>query len=221
MYAIHAAYRGSSRRRADYVRQVAEALGTSDSVLDSRILGAEDLVVVTEDADSATGVVLNLLQAGDFAVGIGAVAGDGDIDAPGDSDDASELATQLIAAAARAVDGLRKPGQTGSRIEVPGPGGVQAPGHGVEVASDITAAFTLVAHMLARRTAEGREATALMRQGYLQSEAAEFVGISKQAMSQRLAAAGWQAEQAGWQLAVHMLARTQTLRTLRTHGSSR
>ena len=83
----------------------------------------------------------------------------------------------------------------------------------MEVASDITAAFTLLAHMLARRTAEGREATALMRQGHLQSEAAEMVGISKQAMSQRLAAAGWQAEQAGWQLAVHMLARTESLQS--------
>ncbi|MDN6619650.1 MAG: DNA-binding protein, partial [Corynebacterium variabile] len=45
----------------------------------------------------------------------------------------------------------------------------------------------------------------------LQTEAADYVGISKQAMSQRLAAAGWQAEQAGWMLAVHMLRRVTEL----------
>ena len=90
-------------------------------------------------------------------------------------------------------------------------GGVQAAGAAVTVAADISAAFTLIAHVLSRRTAEGREATSLMRRGYLQSEAAQEVGLSKLAMSQRLSAAGWQAEQAGWELAVHMLARVGEL----------
>ncbi len=98
-----------------------------------------------------------------------------------------------------------------TRVELPGPGGVRAPGTPADVADDVTAAFTLLAHVLTRRTPEGREATALMRQGYLQTEAADYVGISKQAMSQRLAAAGWQAEQAGWTLAVHMLRRVTEL----------
>ena len=236
MYAIQATYRGTSRRRADYVRQVADALGHAGGVHEARVLGAEDALVLAGDSDSATGVVLNLLQAGDFAVGIAAVTGDeldaadayestsgegSDGDKPGDEDEGAaqagsqddQLTAQLAAAAARAAEGLRRAGQIHSRVELPGPGGVQYPGHGMEVASDITAAFTLLAHMLARRTAEGREATALMRQGHLQSEAAEMVGISKQAMSQRLAAAGWQAEQAGWQLAVHMLARTESLQS--------
>ena len=225
MYAIHATYRGTSRRRADYVRQVAEALGQAGGVREAHVLGAEAALVIAGDSDSATGVVLNLLQAGDFAVGIAAVAGN-DIDAAdayetvtdpavdgGEDRFSDPLTAQLAAAAARAAEGLRRAGQIYSRVELPGPGGVQCPGHGVEVAADITAAFTLLAHMLARRTAEGREATALMRQGHLQSEAAEMVGISKQAMSQRLAAAGWQAEQAGWQLAVHMLARTESLQS--------
>jgi hypothetical protein len=206
MFAIHATYRGHSRRRGDYVREIAEALAGSRAVTDVSILTPEEFALTAPDADSATTVVLNLLQAGDFAVGIGAVLPDPD------DEDADPAPDHLTAAAERALVGNRRPGVVSARIEQPGPGGVQAPGHAVDVADDIAAAFTLIAHLLSRRTAEGREATALMRQGYLQTEAAEMVGISKQAMSQRLAAAGWQAEQAGWTLAVHMLARVGTLR---------
>ena len=46
-----------------------------------------------------------------------------------------------------------------------------------------------------------------MRSGLNQNQAAEQLGISKQAMSQRLQAAGWHAEQAGWQLAVNLINR--------------
>ena len=44
-----------------------------------------------------------------------------------------------------------------------------------------------------------------MRGGLNQNEAAEELGISKQAMSQRLQAAGWAAETAGCQLAVNLI----------------
>ncbi|MEY8565467.1 DNA-binding protein [Corynebacterium sp.] len=212
MYSVHATYRGTSLRRADYVRQVADALGNAPDVVDVRVQGPEDFVVLADDADSAAGVVMNLIQAGDFAIGIGAVLNDGFGDGDGDVTGDAALREHLVAAAGRAVQGARRPGVIRARVELPGPGGVQASGLGADIAGDIAAAFTLVSQVLSRRTAEGREATALVRQGYLQSEAAEKVGISKQAMSQRLAAAGWQAEQAGWLLAVHMLARTETLR---------
>ena len=71
--------------------------------------------------------------------------------------------------------------------------------------------FALLNHVFSKRTHEGREATALVRQGLNQNEAAEELGISKQAMSQRLQAAGWLAESAGWQLAVHLLQRADSL----------
>ena len=44
-----------------------------------------------------------------------------------------------------------------------------------------------------------------MRGGLNQNEAAAELGISKQAISQRLQAAGWQAEQSGWKLALNLL----------------
>ena len=74
-------------------------------------------------------------------------------------------------------------------------------------AADIASAFALLGHVLVKRTVEGREATSLVRSGLNQNEAAAELGISKQAMSQRLQAAGWQAEQAGWQLAVNLMSR--------------
>lgn len=216
MFAIHALYHGRSRRRADYIRDVAEALASTSAVSDVRIYGSEGFAVVSPDADGATTVVLNLLQAGDFAVGIGAVVGAvedaaaGQVD-PTDENAVGEVRDQLFEAAARSFSRQHRAATVATRVELPGPGGVRAPGTPADVADDVTAAFTLLAHVLTRRTPEGREATALMRQGHLQTEAAEYVGISKQAMSQRLAAAGWQAEQAGWTLAVHMLRRISEL----------
>lgn len=202
MFAIHALYHGRSRRRADYIRDVAEALASTSAVSDVRIYGAEGFAVVSPDADGATTVVLNLLQAGDFAVGIGAVVAD-----PDDVGDPGAVHDQLFEAAARSFGRQHRAATVTTRVELPGPGGVRAPGTPADVADDVTAAFTLLAHVLTRRTPEGREATALMRQGYLQTEAADYVGISKQAMSQRLQAAGWAAEMAGWQLAINVMER--------------
>lgn len=231
MIAIRASYRGRSRRRGSYVRDVAEALGNSPAVLSEEVLGIEDFVCVVPGPEEAGGVVMSLLQAGDFAIGIGAIADQSavaseketghtrhaasaqeldheDLDADVYS---AEIQKECMGAANRALGEKQRANMVSVRIEKPGPGGVMAPGKAAEIGEDIAAAFTLLAHVLSRRTKEGREATAMLRAGHLQSEAAELVGITKQAMSQRLAAAGWQAEQAGWNLAVHMLARIDEL----------
>lgn len=226
MFAIRASYRGRSRRRGAYVREVSQALGASSAVLTERVLGVEDFVCVVPGPEEAGGVVMSLLQAGDFAIGIGTILGAHE--APGATRLASEQRLQdpedmdaqayqdevleeCMGAAGRALEPKQRASTVTVRIEKPGPGAVLAPGKAAMVAEDIAAAFTLLAHVLSRRTKEGREATALLRAGHLQSEAAEMVGITKQAMSQRLAAAGWHAEQAGWNLAVHMLARIDEL----------
>lgn len=215
MFAIRASYRGRSRRRGAYVRDVAAALGNSPAVLEERVVGVEDFVCVVPGPEEAGGVVMSLLQTGDFAIGIGAVVDAGyglagvDVDDEDSEDYHVEAINDVIGAAARAMAPKQRASVVSVRIEKSGPGGVLAPGKAAIIADDIAAAFTLLGHVLSRRTKEGREATALLRAGHLQSEAAELVGITKQAMSQRLAAAGWQAEQAGWGLAVHMLERVE------------
>ena len=215
MFAVFASYRGRSRRRAEYVEEVTEAFANADSVLNVEQVGVEDLLCHTEGAEETLAVVLSLIQAGDFAIGIGRTVTMAEL-YPESAEEWEELAPheQMAATgevARRAIRIRQRPGEVSVRLELPGSDHTQAPGKGTEIAEDVAAAFTLIAHVLARRTKEGREATALLRSGYSQSEAAEVVGISTQAMSQRLASAGWQAEQAGWNLAVHMLARVDEL----------
>lgn len=218
MFAIRASYRGRSRRRGAYVREVAEALGKSSAVLTERVFSVEEFVCVVPGPEEAGGVVMSLLQTGDFAIGIGTVVGGepaadllADLEDLNEDSYAAEVMEEMIGAAGRALAPKQRASAVTVRVEKPGPGGVLAPGKAAEAADDVAAAFTLLAHVLSRRTKEGREATALLRAGHLQSEAAEMVGITKQAMSQRLAAAGWQAEQAGWSLAVHLLARIEEM----------
>lgn len=66
-------------------------------------------------------------------------------------------------------------------------------------------ALDLVAALLQRRTARGAEAVALAREGLNQLEVAGRLGVSKQAVSQRLQAADWHLEVPGRELASHLL----------------
>ena len=145
MFAVYAAYRGRSQRRGEYVRDVAAALERSSMVESVEMKGIEDFVCIAPGPDEAGGLVMSLLQAGDFALGIGSVVAEVDGDAPSSVE-------ETIGAATRAVTRSQRAGAVSVRIEKPGPGGVIAPGRAAEVAQDIAAAFTLLAHVLARRT---------------------------------------------------------------------
>ncbi|GAB3074840.1 MarR family transcriptional regulator [Corynebacterium aquatimens] len=178
MIAAHARYRGREKRRAAYVSDSAAALATLPGVHEFEAVGVEDIRTLVDDADAACTVVMALLSDGGWAVGIGI------------GDTASVLGTASSAAGTKA-------GSVGVRIFPAIPDST--------LEADITAAFALMAYVLSKRTIEGREATSLVRSGLNQNEAAKELGISKQAMSQRLAAAGWGAEQAGWQLAYNLI----------------
>ena len=188
MFAVHARYRGRSAQRAELVEQSAQALSTLDGIDEFARLGVEDIRSIARSAESVYEVTMALLADGDWAVGIGAT--------PGDVSAAEEAATRSLRRSSRAgrvyavVDDVDLPrSERAAR------------------ASDICAVFALLSHVLGKRTPEGREATSLVRAGWNQNEAAQQLGISKQAMSQRLQAAGWGAETAGWQLALRTLKR--------------
>ena len=181
MLAVHARYRGRSVRRAELVQRSATALSTLDGVGEFHVLGVEDICAVAHSASSVCDVVMALLADGDWAIGLGITShGRG------------------VHAASEAVG--TRPAQVKVGVDTRTPG---------TNAEDIAAAFALVGHVLQKRTIEGREATALVRRGMNQNEAARELGISKQAMSQRLQAAGWQAEQAGWRLALNLIIRAE------------
>lgn len=198
MYALHARYRGREVRRAELVQHAADALSTLDGVDKFHLLGVEDICTTIDSARATTDVTMALLSAGEWSVGIGVLPNRRETNnRTSDEQRARTIATASLGKTARS-------GAVKVRIDARGS---NAPNY----STDISAVFCMLAHILGKRTFEGREATALMRSGFNQNEAAEELGISKQAMSQRLQAAGWHAEAAGWQLAMNLLARAECL----------
>lgn len=178
MFAVYARYRGNDRHRAELVRESAEALATLPGVSPFDIIGVENIITVLKTADACCDVTMALLSHGDWAVTIGVASL---------FDDTRSLAINTMGPRARA--GTVTVGVTNNP----------------DMADDIAGVFCMLGQILGKRTVEGRQATSLMRSGFNQIEAAQKLGISKQAMSQRLQAAGWQAELAGWRLALRLL----------------
>lgn len=181
MIAVHGRYRGREKGRAELVRRSADALSTLPGVARFEILGIEDIRTHVKSPEIALNLIMAFLSDGDWAIGLGI--------AP--QREALHLATRAVPSKAAKV-------------------GVQVATSSTTAADDITAVFALLSHVLQKRTFEGREATALVRSGLNQNEAAQHLGVSKQAMSQRLQAAGWQAEKAGWKLALNLVVRAIT-----------
>lgn len=185
MIAVHAKYRGREKARATVVERSAEALSSLPGVAGFEVLGVEDIRSTVADAEAALNLIMALLSDGNWAIGLGIADGTGR-SAPSD---ASTTATAAV-------------GTRAGQVRV-----IVDRQHATTEAADIAATFALMAHVLHKRTYEGREATSLVRRGMNQNEAAATLGISKQAMSQRLQGAGWPAEQAGWQLALNLITR--------------
>lgn len=83
----------------------------------------------------------------------------------------------------------------------------------VDRSSDAETALVLVALLITDRTEQGHQASDLMRDGHTQTSAAQVLGVSKQAMSQRLSVARWSIESSGRTLAAHLLADVEHSRT--------
>ena len=185
MIAVHARYRGREKARATVVERSAEALSSLPGVAGFEVLGVEDIRSQVADAEAALNLIMALLSDGNWAIGLG-IADGSDNSAPSD---ASATATAAV-------------GTRAGQVRV-----IVDRQNATTEAADIAATFALMSHVLHKRTYEGREATSLVRRGMNQNEAAATLGISKQAMSQRLQAAGWPAEQAGWELALNFITR--------------
>ena len=71
MYSVFARYRGRSTRRADHVQASAQALSGLEGVGTVEVAGIEEFRAAPENAVGVTTLVLALLAAGDWAIGIG------------------------------------------------------------------------------------------------------------------------------------------------------
>jgi hypothetical protein len=179
-----------SRRRHDKVDDLLGWLATQPGVVRGFERTAGDEVQgVMDDAAAVVGLVLGLVRSGDWSIGIGA----GPVHEPLPASTRAGSGPAFLLAR-KAVERAKSNPQLLA---------VGAPSQ--ERAAAAQAALDLLASVVQRRTEPGWEAVDLLSSGANQTEVAERLGITKQAVSQRLRAATWAPELAGRDLAASLL----------------
>ncbi|QYB04186.1 SatD family protein [Rhodococcus sp. USK10] len=193
MFVLTVDQRGS-RRDIDRVAQLLTEFAHRDLVRPFQRTAGDEVQAVVADPATVVDLALDLVAREHWSIGIGA----GPVEEP-------------LPAETRAGRG---PAFESARVAVDraksAPGRVAVEGSDPDGAADADTALALVAVLVARRTEEGREAVEQMRRGATQTEAARALGISKQAVSQRLSTAAWHVETAGRRLAERLLRKADT-----------
>ncbi len=151
--------------------------------------GGDDAVVLGDPA-AAVDAVLRLVRSGRRPIGVGAGAlarGPGPAAGP-----AALAAAHALAVAAR------RP----ARLAVRGPQPAEA--------LDAQAVLTVLATLVRRRSTAAWAAVDLVAAGCTQAAAAAALGVTRQAVGQRLAAGGWDLEHDLRPTAVRLLARAES-----------
>jgi hypothetical protein len=168
-----------SRRSADRVAALLPRLNREvRSVLPFERTAGDEFQGVIDDPATVVDLVLRLVREGGWSVGIGA----GSVQTPLPS--STRAATgQAFLAARRAVDAAKqRPSRVAVRGAVPPDAG------------DAQAVLGALALLVDRRSEQAWEAIAAVSGGRTQAQAASDLGISRQAVGQRLAAAQWDLE---------------------------
>lgn len=168
-----------SRRSRDRVAEVLPRLADAvPAVLSFERTAGDEFQGVLEDADAVVAVVLDLLREGAWSVGVGA----GPVQTPLPSSTRAATGPAFLSAR-RAVDAAK---QRPSRVAVRGAVAADA--------EDAQAVLGALALVVERRSPQAWEAIGLVEDGHTQAEAAAALGISRQAVGQRLAAGLWELE---------------------------
>jgi hypothetical protein len=182
----------ASRRGPDRVAGVLDRLNaTVPRVLDFERTAGDEFQGVLDDPAQVVDVVLDLVRLGGWSIGVGA----GPVQTPLPDSTRAATGTAFLCAR-RAVDAAK---QRPSRLAVRG----AAPPD----AGDAQAVLAALAALLERRSDAAWEAIDLVEAGRTQSQAAAELGISRQAVGQRLAAAAWELERELRPTAARLLAR--------------
>lgn len=173
----------ASRRNADRTGDLVAAL--TERYADQLLLPADqtagdEIQLVTRSASTALSIVLDATRTGRWSVGLGV----GRIRTP--LPDAARKATGSAFIAAREAVGAAK--RADGRFALRADGAVEA-------AADLEALVRLLLLLRERRTEPGWEVVELMRAGHQQKEAAAILDVSPAAVSARLKAAMWRAEE--------------------------
>jgi hypothetical protein len=169
----------ASRRNADRVPEVLDLLnGTVATVLAFERTAGDEFQGVLAEPDAVVGVVVLLVRQGGWSIGIGA----GAVQTPLPRSTRAG-AGQAFLSARRAVEAAKqRPTRLAVRGAVPPDAG------------DAQAVLSALAVVVERRSDPAWEAIALVDGGKTQAEAAAELGISRQAVGQRLAAGLWDLE---------------------------
>lgn len=178
----------ASRRLPDRVDAALALLAGRPLLRPFERTAGDELQGVADAAEIALEVVLLLVRARGWSVGLG--VGPVEVPLPAQTragrGPAFELARDAVTRAKSRPDHVA--------LSSPAPG-----------ASDAEALLSVHAAIVAGRSEAGWEAVDLMSTGMTQTEAAERLGISKQAVSQRLRAAGWEAQRSTTPLMLRLL----------------
>ena len=183
----------ASRRSADRVADVLPRLNASvATVLAFERTAGDEFQGVLDDPAQVVDVVLELVRAGEWSIGIGA----GPVQTPLPQSTRAGAGPAFLSAR-RAVDAAK---QRPSRLAVRGASPPDA--------GDAQAVLSALAVLVDRRSDQAWEAIALVADGRTQAEAATALGISRQAVGQRLAAGMWDLERELRPTAARLLSRT-------------
>jgi hypothetical protein len=182
----------ASRRGPDRVAGVLERLnGSVPALLAFERTAGDEFQGVLAEPGPTVDVVLQLVRLGGWSIGVGA----GPVQTPLPQSTRAGAGPAFLSAR-RAVDAAK---QRPVRLAVRGLAPVDA--------SDAQAALTALAVVVERRSDQAWEAIALVDSGLTQAEAATRLGISRQAVGQRLAAGLWDLERDLRPTAARLLAR--------------
>ena len=182
----------ASRRAGDRVADALPRLNaTVATVLPFERTAGDEFQGVLDDADQVVDVVLDLVRVGGWSIGVGA----GTVQTPLPPSTRAGAGPAFLSAR-RAVEAAKqRPFRLAVRGAVPADAG------------DAQAVLSALAAVVDRRSGQAWEAIALVADGRTQAEAATQLGISRQAVGQRLAAGLWDLERELRPTAARLLAR--------------
>lgn len=193
MYVVTIDQRAS--RDADLVEELLARLHTGDRAerLTRRFERTADreLQGIVGSADDAVSIVLELVRADAWSVGLGL----GPVRNP--------LPDSVLAASGAAFENARS-AVDNARVNVRH---LAVHGPAPEAAAHAEALLQLLAALIQRRTPQGWEVVDLLAAGHTQREIAAALGISNQAVSQRVRVSLWSEESRARPLAARLLAR--------------
>jgi hypothetical protein len=180
-----------SRRGPDRVPALLAALTGVPTVLRFERTAGDEVQGLLDDPVVVVDVVRRLVRDGGWSIGVGA----GPVVTPLPGSTRAGSGPAFVAARSAVEAAKRRPVRVAVR------------GAAAEPAADAQAVLTALAALVQRRSDQAEEAIALVEGGRTQAQAAAELGVTRQAVGQRLAAGLWEVERDLRPAAARLLAR--------------